>query len=97
MGGYNTVIKVCTDNRIPLLAGDSDSVQRGAVAAWTFDYKEHGRQAGRMALRILRGTEPSDLAVEQTENLALALNQEAAAAMGVTLPPGLRAQASQIY
>jgi putative ABC transport system substrate-binding protein len=97
VSALESVVKVCTDHQIPLLAGDADSVQRGAVAAWTFDYKEHGRQAGRLAVRVLRGAAPSDLGVELTEALSLAINERAAAAMGVTLPPDLRARAAQIY
>ncbi len=46
VSALESVVKVCQDNKIPLIAGDTDSVKRGAVAAYAFDYKDHGMQAG---------------------------------------------------
>lgn len=86
VSAFESVVKVCQENQIPLIAGDTDSVQRGAVAAYAFDYREHGKQAARMALKILSGTPISDIPVEYAENLELSVNTTAAEAMGVTIP-----------
>ncbi|MGV1005609.1 MAG: ABC transporter substrate-binding protein [Candidatus Nanopelagicales bacterium] len=55
VSAMESVIKVAQANKIPLIAGDTDSVKRGAVAAYSFDYKDLGVQAGHMAADILAG------------------------------------------
>ena len=83
------IVKVCNENKIPLLAGDTDSVKRGAAAGYGFDYKDLGMQAGYQAALILGGTPIKDIPVEYAANLQLSINEKAAAAQGVTIPADL--------
>ena len=92
VSALESVIKVAEQNKIPLIAGDTDSVKRGAVAAYAFDYKDLGKQAGYMAAEILGGTPIKDIPVEYAKNLQLSVNEKAAAAMGVTIPADLAAR-----
>lgn len=94
VSALESVIKVCQQNHIPLIAGDTDSVKRGAVAAYAFDYKDLGIQAGDMAAKILGGASISSIPVEYAKNLQLSVNSKAAAAMGVTIPADLAAKAT---
>ena len=48
VSALEAVIKVGTDNKIPVYAGDTDSVPRGAVAALGFNYYDVGRQTGKI-------------------------------------------------
>lgn len=93
VSAFEALVGVGRQNKLPVIAGDIDSVVRGAIAAVGFDYLEVGRQTGRMVARVLRGEKPGDLAVEQARTLELAVNPAAAAAMGVTLPEALVARA----
>ena len=61
----------------------------------TVDYYKMGRQAGRMADRILKGEQPGAIA-SATGAAQLMLNPKAAAEQGVTLDEALRKQASAI-
>jgi putative ABC transport system substrate-binding protein len=81
------VVRVGTDNRLPVFAGDTDSVPRGAVAALGFNYYDLGRQTGKIVARVLEGANPGDIPVESVHITELYLNRAAAAAMGVTIPP----------
>ena len=83
------IVKVCNENKIPLLVGDPDSVKRGAAAGYGFDYKDLGMQAGYQAALILGGTPIKDIPVEYAANLQLSINEKAAAAQGVTIPADL--------
>jgi putative ABC transport system substrate-binding protein len=83
------VIKVGTDNRLPVFAGDTDSVPRGAIAALGFNYYDLGRQTGQIVLRVLRGANPGDIPVEGVRITELYVNPGAAEAMGVTIPPDM--------
>ena len=87
------LVQVGRENRLPVIAGDIDSVPRGAIAALGFDYLDVGRQTGRMVARVLRGAQPGDMPVEFAQTLELAVNPAAAEAMGVTLPEAVMARA----
>ena len=89
VSALESVVKVAKDNKIPLIAGDTDSVKRGAVAAYAFNYLDLGTQAGEMAAKILNGTPIKDIPVEYANKLTLSLNPTSAKAMGVTIPTEL--------
>jgi len=91
------IVKVCQENKIPLLAGDTDSVKRGAAAGYGFDYADLGKQAGYQAAMILGGTPIKDIPVEYAADLQLSVNETAAAAQGVTLSEDLLAEAVDKY
>lgn len=97
VSAFESVVKVCTDNKIALFAADTDSVPRGAVAALAIDYYRLGRQSGEMAVRILQGANPSTMPVEALQDLKLYVNKEAAAKMGVTLPEAVLKKADKVY
>jgi putative ABC transport system substrate-binding protein len=87
------IVKVCEQNKIPLLAGDTDSVKRGAAAGYGFDYADLGKQAGYQAALILSGTPISSIPVEYAKDLQFSINEKAAKAQGVTIPSDLVAKA----
>jgi len=96
VSAYESLVKVGNDTRTPLIASDTDSVKRGAIAALGLDYFEHGKQAGRMVLRVLNGEKPGDIKPETSENLSLYLNPAAAKRQGVTLSQELLDSAAEI-
>ena len=56
------IVKVGTDNQLPVFAGDTDSVPRGAIAALGFNYYDLGRQTGKIVARVLDGEAPGAIA-----------------------------------
>jgi putative tryptophan/tyrosine transport system substrate-binding protein len=80
------IVKVGTDNQLPVFAGDTDSVPRGAIAALGFNYYDLGRQTGKMVARVLKGEKPGDLPVESVQTTQLFVNPGAAEAMGIKIP-----------
>lgn len=97
VAALESVIKVGTQNKLPIFAADVDSVARGAVAAMGFDYYKHGYQTGAMVQKILEGASPKTLPVEFQEELQLHINLKSAAAMGAPAPEELIKLASKIY
>ena len=97
VSALEAIIKVCDENDIPLVAGDPDSVKRGAVACYGFDYYDLGKQTGVMAAQVLGGTPIDEVPVQFAENLQLSINEKAATAQGVTIPDDLVAQAVNKY
>jgi len=85
VSAYEALVKVGVDAKLPLLAADSGSVQRGAIASLGVNYFDMGVQTGQQVLRILRGEKPGAMASETSAKLELYVNPKAAAAQGVTL------------
>lgn len=96
VSAYEALVKVGNDAKIPLVAGDTDSVKRGAIAALGINYRDLGEQTGKMVVRILKGEKPGDIAPETSDNLELFVNPGAAKAQGVTLSDELLKSAAQI-
>lgn len=97
VSAFESVVKACEENKIPLFAADIDSVPRGAIAAVAIDYYRLGRQSGDMAARILKGAAPATMPVETLKELKLVVNAKAAEKMGVTLPEGVLKRADKQY
>jgi len=96
VSAFESVVKVCEENKIPLFAADIDSVPRGAIAALAIDYYRLGRQSGDMAVRILQGANPADMPVETLKDLKLVVNENAAQKMGVSLPETVVKRADKV-
>lgn len=96
VSAYESLVKVGTDAKIPLVASDTDSVKRGAVAALGINYRDLGEQTGRMAVRILKGEKPGDIKPELSTKLELYVNPGAAQKQGITLPEALVKSATEV-
>ncbi len=96
VSAFSAVVKVGQAAKIPVVAGDTDSVKQGAVAALGFNYYDVGRQTGKMVLQILNGTKPGSMAVQGVEKMELFVNPESAKKMGITLAPELIAEAKEV-
>lgn len=96
VSAFSAVVKVAYSAKLPLIAGDTDSVKQGAAAALGFNYYDIGRQTGKMVMKILNGTKPGDIAVEGVDKMELFVNPSSAKKMGITLKPQLIAEAKEV-
>ena len=95
--GLEALVGISEDNNIPLFAADEDSIERGCIAAYSFDYYDIGYQTGEMVARILKGTDASTIPVEKGEVISLSVNTAAAERMGITLPQDIINQAETVF
>ncbi|ABB32954.1 protein of unknown function DUF534 [Geobacter metallireducens RCH3] len=72
-------------NRVPVVAFAAKYLQQGAVAAIEVDPADMGRQAGRMARRILDGASPQAETPEHPAKTRLKVNHSVAQHLGITL------------
>ncbi|TIH20009.1 ABC transporter substrate-binding protein [Marinifilum sp. JC120] len=97
VSGLEAAIKVCRQNKLPIFSADTDSVERGTVAAIAVDYYRMGLQTADMAARILGGkAKTADMPVETLQNLRLFVNEKAAARMGVKIPKQVMDRADEV-
>ncbi|MCM0612305.1 ABC transporter substrate-binding protein [Marinobacter sediminum] len=96
ISAVEAVISVGERADIPVFAADTATVERGAVAALGFNYYNHGRQTGKMVVRILEGASTSDMPVETMDTLDLFVNPAAAERMGISLPDDLIQEAKEV-
>jgi putative tryptophan/tyrosine transport system substrate-binding protein len=91
-----SVLQVGINHKLPIYAGDNDSVVRGAIASLSFNYYEVGQQTGQVVLKILNGEKPGNIAVAAPTQLDLYVNRKSAQAMGVTVPPSVLSEAAKV-
>src|SRR5690606_394950 len=96
VSAYEALVKVGNETDTPLIAADTDSVKRGAIAALGLNYKDIGRQTGKIVVRILNGEAPGSIASERSDNLDLFVNLRAAEAQGVKVPQAVIDKATEV-
>ena len=95
VSAFEAAVGVAEEAKIPLYAGDTDSVNRGALAALGFNYFDVGKQTGEIVVRVLKGEKPGDIPVRVAAGTDLVINKKAAAKMGVTFPESVTSRATK--
>ena len=76
--------------------GPKEHVEVGGLLSYGPDRADLYRRAATYVDRILRGTKPTDLPVEQATKFEFVINLKTARALGVTIPQSVLARADQI-
>ena len=96
VSALESVIDVANANKLPMMVGEFDSVERGGLAAYGFDYYDIGYEAGQMAVKILKdGKKPADLPVQVPQKLKLIMNKETATLLGLDIKDEWKAEFSE--
>lgn len=97
VSGLDSVLQVAEAAKIPVIAGETESVENGALITYGLDYFDLGVQTGEMAVQILaEGADPATMPVEEQETPKLVVNTTAAERMGITLPQELLDEADDV-
>ncbi len=91
-----SVIQIGINNKLPVYAGDNDSVAKGAIASLSFNYYDVGRQTAQLVMRVFKGEKPGEIAVESPTKLELHVNPKSAQAMGVKIPESVLSEAAKV-
>jgi putative ABC transport system substrate-binding protein len=83
-------------NRLPAIYPYPEFAEAGGLISYSPDFDDLFRQAAAYVDKILRGTNPGDLPVQQASKFKLVVNLKTAEALGLTVPPLILAQADEV-
>jgi ABC-type uncharacterized transport system substrate-binding protein len=90
-------IRLATRAKLPVQAHRKDWVEKGALFSYGADLGPIGRRAARYVDRILKGTPPSQLAVEEVPDVQFAINLKTASRLGIHVPQQMIIRADEVY
>jgi ABC-type uncharacterized transport system substrate-binding protein len=82
--------------RLPTMHGTRDYVEAGGLMSYGPNFPDLYRRAADHVDKILHGTKPGDIPVEQPTKFDLVVNLTTAKALGLDLPPTLLARADEV-
>jgi putative ABC transport system substrate-binding protein len=96
VSALESAVSVAREAKVPLFAGDVDSVPRGAIAAVGFNYSGVGLQTAAIVDRVLKGEPPGSIPVAFASGTDLQVNKPAAAAVGLQIPQAVLDRATKV-
>jgi putative ABC transport system substrate-binding protein len=90
------ILEFVTKNRLPAIYPSPEIVEAGGLMSYSPDYSEMFRRTALFVHKILNGTKPGELPVEQPNKFELVINLKAANQIAVTIPPSMLARADKV-
>jgi putative tryptophan/tyrosine transport system substrate-binding protein len=90
------VMTFVTASRKPSVGTIPDWGRAGLLMSYATDLSDGFRHAGIYVAKIIGGTKPGDLPIEQASKFTLVINQKTAKTLGITVPPTLLALADEV-
>jgi putative ABC transport system substrate-binding protein len=82
--------------RLPTMYGQRDYVETGGLVSYGANYSQQYRRAAEVVDKVLRGTKPADIPVEQPTRFDVAINLTTAKALGLTIPESFLLRADEV-
>ncbi len=83
-------------NRLPTVSMIKGHAEAGDLMAYGPDYRDLYRRTAEIIDKILKGTKPGDIPIEEPSKLELVINLKTAKALGLTMPHTLLLRADQL-
>jgi|GraSoiStandDraft_5_1057265.scaffolds.fasta_scaffold41170_2 putative tryptophan/tyrosine transport system substrate-binding protein len=90
------IIDFVAERHLPAIYESREFVDAGGLISYGIDVNAMQRRAAVYVDKILKGTKPSDLPVEQPAKFQLVINLKTAKTLGLTIPPSLLARADEV-
>ena len=92
----NRIIEFAEGKRLPAVYAYREAAVDGGLLAYGVDITALYRGAADYVDKILKGTKPADLPIEQPTTFELTVNLKAARALGLTIPPAVLVSANRV-
>ena len=83
-------------NRLPSMHEGNEDVEAGGLMSYSADDSDQWRRAATYVDKILKGTKPANLPVEQPMKFELVINLKTAKQIGLSIPPNVLARADKV-
>ncbi len=90
------VLDFAAKNRLPAMYPASEFVEAGGLMSYAPSYTDSWRRAADFVDKILKGTKPADIPVDQPKKFEFIINLKAAKQIGLTIPPSVLARADKV-
>jgi putative ABC transport system substrate-binding protein len=90
------IADLAVKGRLPTISGRPEYVEDGGLVVYGANYTDLFRRAAVYVHKILKGTKPADLAIEQPTKFELVINLKTAKQIGLTIPPNVLARADRV-
>jgi len=90
------IVEFAEKHRLPTMYPYSEMVKDGGLMSYSPSYPDLFRRAAKYIDKILKGTKPADLPVEQPTKFELVINLKTAKALGLTIPQSVLGRADEI-
>jgi putative tryptophan/tyrosine transport system substrate-binding protein len=90
------VTNLAAKSRLPAMYDWKLDVEAGGLMSYGPSLPDNWRRAATYVDKILKGTKPADLPIEQSMKFELVINLKTAQALGLTIPPSLLFQADEV-
>ncbi len=94
--GLNALVKIATENKIPVFVTDPMQAEKGAMIGIGSNYSDWGYQSGLKAVEILKGKKPAETPIEPTRKYQMTVNKKTADAIGLVIPQSVLDRADKI-
>ena len=92
----NQINSLALSARLLTLHGQKPYVEAGGLMSYGANIPDLFRRAADLVDKVLRGTKPGDIPVEQPSKFELVINLNTAKALGLEIPPTLLARADEV-
>jgi putative ABC transport system substrate-binding protein len=92
----NVIIPLTVKRRIPTVFPWRIYVEEGGLMSYSANVLDMHRRAATYVDKILKGTKPAELPVEQPTKFELVINLKTATQIGLTIPPNVLARADRV-
>jgi putative tryptophan/tyrosine transport system substrate-binding protein len=90
------IAELAAERRLPAVYVALEHAEAGGLMAYSANLLDLERRAATFVDKILKGAKPGDLPVEQPTTFELVINLKTAQALGLTIPPSLLFQATEV-
>jgi putative ABC transport system substrate-binding protein len=90
------IVELAAKNRLPAIFPIPEFVDAGGLMTYGPDVLDNLRRAAWCFDKILKGSKPAELPIEQPKKFEFIINLRAAQQSGLTIPPNVLARADRV-